>query len=201
MYYVDTPIRSDTYHRPTKQSRLALEEPWFYLHVVTAHEICLEARKGHRRGRRKKMRRRGRRRRRGGNRGKGKEKERKRTIEGVVRLQVPVSMIGAAGEWDCFSAHIRLRDPGKSEDKAEYDRSSWRVELLQCSYSLKGARQVRGQSRVVKKGEEAMTSPVGLSYPKSKASVRKEVDSEEHYSATEADLPIAKKGMQMQVNG
>ncbi|RWV83480.1 hypothetical protein GW17_00054902, partial [Ensete ventricosum] len=28
-----------------------------------------------------------------------------------------------------------------------YDRSSWRVGLLQCSHSLKGARQVRGQSR------------------------------------------------------
>ncbi|RWW64808.1 hypothetical protein BHE74_00027928 [Ensete ventricosum] len=28
-----------------------------------------------------------------------------------------------------------------------YDQSSWRVGLLQCSHSLKGARQVRGQSR------------------------------------------------------
>ncbi|RRT34123.1 hypothetical protein B296_00048477 [Ensete ventricosum] len=28
-------------------------------------------------------------------------------------------MIGAAGELDYFSAHIRLREPGKSEDKAE----------------------------------------------------------------------------------
>ncbi|RWW56342.1 hypothetical protein BHE74_00036949 [Ensete ventricosum] len=28
-------------------------------------------------------------------------------------------MIKAAGELDCFSAHIRLREPGKSEDKAE----------------------------------------------------------------------------------
>ncbi|RWV77540.1 hypothetical protein GW17_00061610, partial [Ensete ventricosum] len=27
--------------------------------------------------------------------------------------------IGAAGELDCFSAHIRLREPGKSEDKAD----------------------------------------------------------------------------------
>ncbi|RZR90955.1 hypothetical protein BHM03_00018966 [Ensete ventricosum] len=36
--------------------------------------------------------------------------------------------------------------------------------------------------------------------PKSKASVRKEVDSEEHHSAVEADLPIAKKGMKMQGN-
>ncbi|RRT61506.1 hypothetical protein B296_00006394 [Ensete ventricosum] len=60
-----------------------------------------------------------------------------------------------------------------------YDRSSWRVGLLQYSHSLKGARQVKGQSRncqedivvskqVVKRGEEATMSPVGLSYPKAK---------------------------------
>ncbi|RWW70365.1 hypothetical protein BHE74_00021949, partial [Ensete ventricosum] len=47
-----------------------------------------------------------------------------------------------------------------------YDRSSWRVGLLQCSHSLKGAQQVRGQSRVVERGKEAMTSLVGLNYPK-----------------------------------
>ncbi|RWW27166.1 hypothetical protein GW17_00008413 [Ensete ventricosum] len=29
-------------------------------------------------------------------------------------------MIGAAGELDYFSAHIHLREPDKSEDKAEY---------------------------------------------------------------------------------
>ncbi|RRT76250.1 hypothetical protein B296_00013751 [Ensete ventricosum] len=49
-----------------------------------------------------------------------------------------------------------------------YDQSDWRVGLLQCSHSLKGARQVRGQGQVVERGEEATTSPVGLSYPKAK---------------------------------
>ncbi|RRT51144.1 hypothetical protein B296_00008993 [Ensete ventricosum] len=49
-----------------------------------------------------------------------------------------------------------------------YDQSSWSVGLLQCSHSLKGARQVRGQSRVVERGEEATTSPVGLIYRKAK---------------------------------
>ncbi|RZS21817.1 hypothetical protein BHM03_00054501 [Ensete ventricosum] len=49
-----------------------------------------------------------------------------------------------------------------------YDQSSWRVGLFQCSHSLKGVRQVRGQSRVVERGEEATTSLVGLSYPKAK---------------------------------
>ncbi|RWV90782.1 hypothetical protein GW17_00046989, partial [Ensete ventricosum] len=47
-----------------------------------------------------------------------------------------------------------------------YDRSDWRVGLLQCSHSLKGVRQVRGRSQVVERGEEVMTSLVGLSYPK-----------------------------------
>ncbi|RRT85019.1 hypothetical protein B296_00004001 [Ensete ventricosum] len=56
------------------------------------------------------------------------------------------------------------------------------------------------QAAVVKKGEEA-TSPEGLSYPKSKVSVRKEVDSKERHSAVEADLPIVKEGTQMQGNG
>ncbi|RWW82980.1 hypothetical protein BHE74_00008540 [Ensete ventricosum] len=73
---------------------------------------------------------------------------------------VEVGMIGATRELDCFNAHIHLREPGKSEDKAE------RAQL-----------------------------------PKSKASVRIEVDSEECHSAVEADPSITKKGMQMQDNG
>ncbi|RRT33791.1 hypothetical protein B296_00058550 [Ensete ventricosum] len=55
-------------------------------------------------------------------------------------------MIGAAGELDYFSAHIRLREPDKSEDKAEWS---------------KGARKRRRVQREI-------------SLPKSKASVRKE---------------------------
>ncbi|RWV94616.1 hypothetical protein GW17_00042829 [Ensete ventricosum] len=34
----------------------------------------------------------------------------------------PPGMIGAAGELDCFSAHIRLWEPDKSEDKAEWSK-------------------------------------------------------------------------------
>ncbi|RZR98398.1 hypothetical protein BHM03_00027749 [Ensete ventricosum] len=61
-----------------------------------------------------------------------------------------------------------------------YDRSDWRVGLLQCSHSLKGARQIRGQGRencsentevlklVVERDEEATMSPEGLSYPRAK---------------------------------
>ncbi|RWW11040.1 hypothetical protein GW17_00025376 [Ensete ventricosum] len=57
----------------------------------------------------------------------------------------------------------------------KYNRSDLRVRLLQCLYSLKGAPQVKGQSRntevlkqVVERGEEATMSPEGLSYPKAK---------------------------------
>ncbi|RWV80924.1 hypothetical protein GW17_00057722 [Ensete ventricosum] len=51
------------------------------------------------------------------------------------------------------------------------------------------------------KGRGSDDESSGAQLPKSKASVRKEVDSEEHHSAAEADLLIAKEGMQMQVNG
>ncbi|RRT35956.1 hypothetical protein B296_00047752, partial [Ensete ventricosum] len=52
-----------------------------------------------------------------------------------------------------------------------------------------------------RKGRGSDNESSGAQLPKSKASVRKEVDSKERHSAVEADLPIAKEGMQMQVNG
>ncbi|RRT41210.1 hypothetical protein B296_00057051 [Ensete ventricosum] len=58
-----------------------------------------------------------------------------------------------------------------------------------CTNSSEGARQVQGQGR-----------SSGAQLPKSKASVRKEVDSEEHHSAIDADLSIVKEGIQMQGN-
>ncbi|RWV81677.1 hypothetical protein GW17_00056882 [Ensete ventricosum] len=39
--------------------------------------------------------------------------------ESELALDESLSMIGAAGELDYFSAHIRLREPDKSKDKAE----------------------------------------------------------------------------------
>ncbi|RWW47023.1 hypothetical protein BHE74_00047025 [Ensete ventricosum] len=94
----------------------------------------------------------------------------------------------------------------------KYDQRGWRVGLLQCSHSLKGAQQVRGQGRGEllgghgveasgRKGRGSDDESSGAQLPKSKASVRKEVDSEEHHSAVETDLPIAKEGMKMQGNG
>ncbi|RRT46348.1 hypothetical protein B296_00042221 [Ensete ventricosum] len=52
-----------------------------------------------------------------------------------------------------------------------YDRSDWRVGLLQYLYSLKGARcleNIEVLNQVVERGEEATTSPEGLSDPKVK---------------------------------
>ncbi|RWV94548.1 hypothetical protein GW17_00042903 [Ensete ventricosum] len=48
-----------------------------------------------------------------------------------------------------------------------------------------------------RKGRGSDDESSGAQLPKCKALVRKEVDSEEHHSAAEADLPIAKEGMQM----
>ncbi|RZS05573.1 hypothetical protein BHM03_00036102 [Ensete ventricosum] len=52
-----------------------------------------------------------------------------------------------------------------------------------------------------RKGRGSDDESSGAQLPKSKASVRKEVDSEEHHSAAEADLPIVKEGIRMQGNG
>ncbi|RRT48623.1 hypothetical protein B296_00010693, partial [Ensete ventricosum] len=82
----------------------------------------------------------------------------------------------AARELDNFSTHIHLRE----------------LELLG------GHSGVEAGGR---KGRESDDESSGAQLPKNKASVRKEVDSEEHHSDVESDLPIAKEGIQMQDNG
>ncbi|RRT48731.1 hypothetical protein B296_00014165 [Ensete ventricosum] len=52
-----------------------------------------------------------------------------------------------------------------------------------------------------RKGRGSDDESSGAQLPKSNTSIRKEVDSKEHHSALEADLPIAKEGIQMQGNG
>ncbi|RWW41878.1 hypothetical protein BHE74_00052609 [Ensete ventricosum] len=81
----------------------------------------------------------------------------------------------AAGELDCSSAYIRLTEPDKSKEKAEG------VEA--------GGRKWRGSD------DESR----GVRYPKAVSTIM-ELDSKECNSATEAGLPIAKKGMPMQGN-
>ncbi|RWW61873.1 hypothetical protein BHE74_00031029 [Ensete ventricosum] len=59
-----------------------------------------------------------------------------------------------AGELECFSAHIRLREPGKSEDKAEGGTS---VESsIPCSH--------RGRALVVKGAEEVENAKTNSKY-------------------------------------
>ncbi|RZR72363.1 hypothetical protein BHM03_00012887 [Ensete ventricosum] len=87
-------------------------------------------------------------------------------------------MIGAAEELHYSKAHIRLREPDKSEDKAEG------VEA--------GDRKGRGSAN------ESRGTQLSK---KNQVSVRMEVDLEESHSAAKTGLPIAKKGAQMRDNG
>ncbi|RZR85603.1 hypothetical protein BHM03_00012621 [Ensete ventricosum] len=82
--------------------------------------------------------------------------------------------------------------------------SIWRLSTIEGEVRLQvpmSPMEGLDYTKVVERGEEAMTSSVELSYPKSKVSVKKEVDTEECHSAVEADLPIVKEGMRMQGNG
>ncbi|RRT48532.1 hypothetical protein B296_00016828 [Ensete ventricosum] len=77
--------------------------------------------------------------------------------------------------------------------RLEHGRRSVRGHPKVRSELSPGSRQwCTKSSEVVERGEEATTRPEGLSYPKSKVSVRKEVDSEERHSVAKADLQIAK---------
>ncbi|RWW41618.1 hypothetical protein BHE74_00052884 [Ensete ventricosum] len=80
---------------------------------------------------------------------------------------------------------------GCMEDSQHAQPCDPRVELLGGHSSVKVGRKGRGSD------DESS----GAQLPKSKALVRKEVDSKEHHSAAEADLPIVKEGVQMQGNG
>ncbi|RRT62324.1 hypothetical protein B296_00024504, partial [Ensete ventricosum] len=71
-------------------------------------------------------------------------------------------MIGAAGELDCFSAHIRLREPSKSEDKTECKSTNSRAMDLAASWYRRDETSVEssipcspgGRALVVKGAEE-----------------------------------------------
>ncbi|RWW70458.1 hypothetical protein BHE74_00021857 [Ensete ventricosum] len=85
-------------------------------------------------------------------------------------------MVEVAGDLDYFSAHIRLREPDKSEDKAEgaqlpKSKVSVRkvVDSEECHNTAKvDLPIVKKEMQVVERGEEATMSPEGLSYPKAK---------------------------------
>ncbi|RWW45368.1 hypothetical protein BHE74_00048796 [Ensete ventricosum] len=85
---------------------------------------------------------------------------------------------------------LSAKDEGNFEAHAPYLKDAF-----------DGVTKAIQHAEVVVRGEKATTSPVGLSYQKSKVSVIKEVDLEEHHSVVEADLSITKEVMQMQGNG
>ncbi|RZS26762.1 hypothetical protein BHM03_00060152 [Ensete ventricosum] len=67
-------------------------------------------------------------------------------------------MIEAVGELDFFSAHIRLREPSKSEDKAERDFCGVINRLLSWRESIgrkrdRGGEKCRGKLQVPGQGE------------------------------------------------
>ncbi|RZS11651.1 hypothetical protein BHM03_00043005 [Ensete ventricosum] len=85
-------------------------------------------------------------------------------------------MIGAAGELDYFSTHIRLREPGKSEDKAEkghiFKASDRRAMGLAVPWYRRGGTSVEssiscfhgGRALVVKGVEEVENAEANSKY-------------------------------------
>ncbi|RRT33583.1 hypothetical protein B296_00018068 [Ensete ventricosum] len=81
-----------------------------------------------------------------------------------------LGMIGAAGEVDCFSAHIRLREPDKSEDKAECKATDCRAMSMAAPWyrrngtSLKSSIPYSHRARaLVVKGAEEVENAKGNS--------------------------------------
>ncbi|RWV88354.1 hypothetical protein BHE74_00020249 [Ensete ventricosum] len=81
-------------------------------------------------------------------------------------------MIRVARELDCFSAHIRLREPGKSEDKAECKSIDSRVMGLAAPWYRRGGTFVEssipcshgGRAFVVKGAEEVENAKANSKY-------------------------------------
>ncbi|RZS12113.1 hypothetical protein BHM03_00043499 [Ensete ventricosum] len=82
------------------------------------------------------------------------------------------SMIGAAGELDYFSAHIRLREPDKSEDKAECKSTDSRAMGLAAPWYHRGGTSVEssipcshgGRALVIKGAEDVENAKVNSKY-------------------------------------
>ncbi|RZR93610.1 hypothetical protein BHM03_00022134 [Ensete ventricosum] len=88
-------------------------------------------------------------------------------------LRAPLwCMIGAARELDCFSAHIHLREPGKSEDKAECKSTDNRAMGLAAPWYHRGGTSVessipcshRGRAMVVKGAKEVENTKANSKY-------------------------------------
>ncbi|RWW53806.1 hypothetical protein BHE74_00039666 [Ensete ventricosum] len=81
-------------------------------------------------------------------------------------------MIGVAGELDCFSAHIRLREPDKSEDKAECKSTNSRAMGLAVPWYRRGGTSVEssipcshgGRALIMKGAEEVENAKANSKY-------------------------------------
>ncbi|RWW89697.1 hypothetical protein BHE74_00001268 [Ensete ventricosum] len=93
--------------------------------------------------------------------------------EVIVRVHhTRICMIGAARELDYFNAHIRLREPDKSEDKAECKSTDIRAMGLAAPWYRRGGTFVEssipcshgGRALVVKGAEEVENAKANSKY-------------------------------------
>ncbi|RRT34616.1 hypothetical protein B296_00044711 [Ensete ventricosum] len=90
----------------------------------------------------------------------------------LAKCDPTVGMIRAAGELDCFSAHFRLREPGKSEDKAECKAIDSRAMGLTAPWYRRGGTSVEssipcthgGRALIVKGAKEVENAMTNSKY-------------------------------------
>ncbi|RRT84155.1 hypothetical protein B296_00013620 [Ensete ventricosum] len=139
--------------------------------------------------------------------------------EGILSYR---GMIKAIEELDCSSVHILLREPDKSEDKAEEANVAtkeanvatkeakenkigasptirWRRPCIRVAVCLsidqgKLLREHRGVEAGSRKGRGSDDEFRGAQLPKNKVSIRLEVDSEECYNAQRRVYRLPRKG-------
>ncbi|RZR84086.1 hypothetical protein BHM03_00010813 [Ensete ventricosum] len=71
----------------------------------------------------------------------------------ILRYDPRVGMIRAARELDYFSAHIRLREPDKSDDKAECNATDSRAMGLAAPWYRRGGTSVKSSIPCSQEGE------------------------------------------------
>ncbi|RZS26570.1 hypothetical protein BHM03_00059927 [Ensete ventricosum] len=89
-----------------------------------------------------------------------------------LALDESLRMIGVAGELDCFSAHIRLREPDKSEDKAECKSTDSRAMGFAVPWYRRGGTSVEssipyshgGRALIMKGAEEVENAKANSKY-------------------------------------
>ncbi|RZR93408.1 hypothetical protein BHM03_00021905 [Ensete ventricosum] len=103
----------------------------------------------------------------------------------------------------CSGPHMLRKSASRqhSHKAQRTERATRSLRIISNKKALaRDKRTQRGVEAVGRKGRGSDDEFEGTQLPKSKASDRKEVDSEECHSAVEADLLTAKKGTQIQGN-